>query len=305
LTTQRTLPEYQIDQLSLLSVLLKQLRQALPLVSGLELDSLLLSIGETLNPAVQPGGIIAELIIVNLEHQTKANLIKAIECCHTLARLASALSTYPGDVLNVEPLFTATCNSGLINKPALMLVENLLEAIPRFSVPSDLLPTILEGLELQDNGVIRTNIIDGILSKKQGTSPIPPNEIIDLILPLLDSPSSMNLTNNVNRYLLPALFKSFPHVLLPLLSTLSEGSDDTFSSWISIASLGISLGILTVDRLPSSDLHDALGHEDAAVRLKAYDGITGCKDSGMLLTEGVMALVKEALEVNAILPGSG
>lgn len=69
--------------------------------------------------------------------------------------------------------------------------------------------------------------------------------------------------------------------------------------------MGISLGILTVDQLPSSDLHDALGHEDAAVRLKAYDAITGCKDSGMLLTEEVMALVREALEVNAILPGSG
>lgn len=237
----------------------------------------------------------------------KAHQFRALECTHAVARLASALSESGSGVISLEPLFLVGYRSGMINKPSLLIVSNLLEAVSESAVPEDLLPAMLDGLKLPDNGTLRAGIIVGILEKRRsGPTPLSDQDIVHLVLPLLGSSTSTNIKNNMNRYLLPSLFKAFPGTLPALLAALAAADDDeTFTSWVSVASLGVSLGLLELDQVPAKDLRDALSHEDAAVRLKAFDVVTGCKDSCKLLTEGVITLVKEALLVNAILPGSG
>lgn len=251
----------------------------------------------------------ADLLITNVEHANKPQQLRAADCIQAAARLATVSNDISPKTISLIPLFLLSYRSGLVTKPNVVIASYLLEAVPESSIPDDLLDIVLDGLKLADNGSYRANIVVGVMEKARSAGQHTSNDdVIRPILPLFGSSVSSATTTNMHRYLLPALFKAFPTSLSTLLSMLAsqtETGEDTFTSWVSIASLGISLGLLSLGELLQQDLHDALGHEDPAVRLKAYEMVTGCKDVTQLLDARTMQLAKAAMLINAILPGSG
>lgn len=140
------------------------------------------------------------------------------------------------------------------------------------------------------------------------------------LVPYLDSAGQPMTLTHLTRYLLPMLFKIRPSSAKTLLQILENaipvpafsngnnncikhGFDDAaFVSWVSIASLAVSLGQIDISNLPRGVVEEAISHAEPDVRLRSFQLLAGSKD---LLQPQTMDLIKQSLLWNSVLPSAG
>jgi hypothetical protein len=307
--------EAQLEQLSLLLSLFRQLR-ALSAATG---DVLLPQpiqdlVHDKIAPAFIPTGPLATLILVHLDHPSKPNQLRAADVLGAAARFVDDLpipNTSTSSHTNLlVPLFQAACQAGASRRANLVIINTLVDVVPAHAIPEGLLDSFLECLGSSDSANLRSTITTSLLSKRRSSdSPDVDRTMLEPPVPYLDpSRNSPTVMINLTRYVFPALFKSYPSslsCLLHLLGSPGDGRDDLLPAWVPVASLGVSLGHVSIRDLPSSSLREAMTHQDPQVRLRAYELVTGCKDVLQLLETDMIELAKEALCQNAVLPSSG
>ncbi|ORY34822.1 putative death-receptor fusion protein-domain-containing protein [Naematelia encephala] len=295
--------------LDLLSYDLSLLRQ---LESGLQLDdqqALADTAQVRLQPALLPDGVLGSLIRTSLDGPTKVHQLRAGDVLQAVAKVVDLLpppvqgnSKGTSDIL--APLFLSAARSGISVRSNLKIISVLLNHVPSRVIPDNLLGDLLDELTVGDLASLRCGIIVGLLCRRSeafGND----EAVIDPLLPYFDSRRSAAVLTNLVRYLLPPLFKARPSTLQIMLERLRSPSNtdvDWFPAWISIASLGVASGHISLENLPRDDLENAIGHEDPEVRLRAFQLVTGGKG---LLRQSTVALIKQCMLWNEVLPGAG
>lgn len=265
-------------------------------------------------PAFIPTGAIAALLLAHLDHPNKPNQLRAADVLGAAARFVGDLpipNTSTSSHTNLlVPLFQAACQAGASRRANLVIINTLVDVVPAQAIPDGLLDSFLDFLGSSDSANLRSTITTSLLSKRRNSDSLDVDRtMLEPLLPYLDpSRNSPTVMVNLTRYVFPALFKSYPSSLSCLLNLLGDpgdGRDDLLPAWVPVASLGVSLGHVSVRDLPSSSLREAMTHQDPRVRLRAYELVTGCKDVVQLLDTDMIELAKGALCQNAVLPSSG
>jgi hypothetical protein len=207
------------------------------------------------------------------------------------------------------PLLLDTIQSGTSTKESLIIMNNLIGHVPEKNIPSDLMDRLLSEMHAIDLGNLRGSIIVSILLRR--LEPVPEDsdaekQVLQNLLPVFSSKQPSSTSNSMNRYVLPPLFAARPSAIRQLLdilgSAVNGSTSETFPAWISVASLGVSLGDIQIQDLPKTELDAAIGHHDPDVRLKAFQLIAGSRD---IANWSSLQLIQKSLTWNAVLPDSG
>ncbi|WVQ66397.1 uncharacterized protein L199_004577 [Kwoniella botswanensis] len=290
-------PAVQLKHLELLLVLLRQLIALSALVS----PSLFTEVEAKILPAFLPGGHLASLVLLNLDHPLKVQQQRSSEVLSLAGELSTLLP--PPQISTSEsttfivPLFKQAISNGIARRSNLIVISTLLDYVPSSVISPNLVNDLLGDLGIVDCANIRSNLIINLLTKLSSSK----NDVVRQLVPYFAPglPNSVMVT--MNRYLLPSLFKKDPSYVTTLLGVLSD-KRQLFGAWITVASIGLSLGIVKVNQLPQQDLKDALAHEDADIRIRAFELVSGSKDQ---FTEEVFELIKEGFTWNDGLPSAG
>ncbi|WRT69593.1 uncharacterized protein IL334_006582 [Kwoniella shivajii] len=300
-------PYSQASHLKILDLLLVILRQVTFIVSSLSPPEVVSLTENHLVPAFIPGGILASLVLNNLESTLKLQQQRASEALSSAGKLSMLLpgpSTSTSESTTfVVPLFQQAIHGGISRKSNLTIISTLLEYIPLSIIPNNLIDDLLDDLVVVECALIRSTLIVNLLQRL--SSGLPENEmkssVLGKLIPCFDPTLPHSVMANMNRYLLPALFKSDPTYVPNLLDTLRSCAK-LFGTWVTVASLGLSLGLVKVTDLPREDLRDALAHEDADIRIKAFELVSGSKAH---FSQDVLELIKEGFRWNDALPSAG
>ncbi|OCF46051.1 hypothetical protein I317_00139 [Kwoniella heveanensis CBS 569] len=269
-------------------------------------------------PAFAPGQIIAQIITVNVEHPQKVQQTRAVEILSAAGKLStlissqtsSATSSSSTDVATqsfVVPFFKQSITSGLSRRSNLAAISALVDYVPRASIPDSLVHDLLRDLAIVDSANLRCTLIVKllILLEPPNTAIAGPDDSSSVLAPLIPyfDPAAHPhaVLNNLNRYLLPALFKAKSELVITLLDVLS-GRPHLFAAWTTVASIGVSMDLIKIDDLPPQELHDALANEDVDVRLRAFELVSG---PNAQLSAEVLELVKDGYRWNDGLPNAG
>ncbi|WWC65932.1 uncharacterized protein I303_108554 [Kwoniella dejecticola CBS 10117] len=301
--------EMDVKHLELVGVLLRQLNSLLFSSSIICDESLLPTVTDKLVPAFQPSGQLASLILNNLEHPLKVQQQRATEALSAAGQLSILLPSSTASTSRAQPetfiipLFRQAVSGGISRRSNLTVISTLLECIPLPAVPESLIENLLGDLGVVDCANIRSTLINNLLIKLSATQPEDEGKswVVQKLIPYFDPELPHTTMVNMNRYLLPSLFKTDPSYITIFLKSLA-GRSDLFGAWVTVASLGVSLGIIKILELPQEDLRDALAHEDVDIRIKAFDLVSASKDQ---IGETVLELVKEGFKWNDSLPSAG
>ncbi|WWD20217.1 hypothetical protein CI109_104693 [Kwoniella shandongensis] len=300
-----TYPESsELKQLEVSLTVLRQLATLLSLPEALSTDLLALT-RDRIIPSFQPGEYLATLTMSNLEHPLKNQQTRAAEILTAASKLSTLIPSASTSTLGssassfMVPLFRQAIGGGVSRRSNMAAILAMLEYIPTSAVPSTLLGDLLEDLGVVDLANMRCTLIINLLVPRNGK--FDPS-ILESLIPYFDPDDHPHTVMvNMKRYLLPALFAKSPKYVQALLDLLSA-RPTLFAAWVTVASLGVSLGLLKVEDLPQEDLEDALAHEEADVRLRAFELVAGAKS---FYTPKVMELIKQGLQSNATLPNAG
>ncbi|WWC73595.1 uncharacterized protein I206_107567 [Kwoniella pini CBS 10737] len=298
-----------VKQLELLIVILRQLNSILSSTSTDVEESVMFLVYDRLVPAFQPSSHLSSLITINLEHPQKVQQQRATEALSLAGQLSTILpspstsTSTNQNAIFMLPVFRQAIQGGISRRSNLTIIASLLEYIPLSVIPDRLLVSLLGDLGVVDCANIRSTIIVNLLVKQISTQLASRGSswIIEKLSPYFDPELPHSVMVNVNRYLLPSLFKIDSSYVSLFLDVLS-GESTLFGTWVTVASLGVSLKIIKIKELPQKDLKDALCHEDADVRLRAFELVSASKDQ---IDEDVLGLVKEGFRWNNDLPSAG
>lgn len=281
-----------------------------------------------LGPALRPGGSVAEILMSSLESTDRTTQIRAGDILAAACRLADSLPLPPNSGSDhqsiIVPLFRFIAANGVTTRPSLMAVNVLLEHVPDSVVPNNLLDNLLSDLEVTESANVRCSIIANLLSRRRTKSPdsnnaANDNYMLEPVISFVKSTLGAPHLVNFSRYLLPSLFKLQPSsakVLLRILDSSavssyemtngtersSHDSKSTFSLWILVASLAVSLDVIDLYELPQMAIQDAILHQEPENRLRAFQLLVASKD---LLSTETMDLLIQSLSWNSVLPASG
>jgi hypothetical protein len=294
-------------------VVLRRIREICSTNSaGLNESSMIELVYIHLAPAVLPGGILAKAISDGINSSAKPVHVRTAEALQSLGKLVDTVPPPKASASNptnmLVPFFLDTIASGLSSKGSLTIINILLPYIPLAEVPEVLLERLVKEMYAIDLGNLRGPIISQLIIRnlEEAANAEKEQRILGSLFPLFSPTAPATTMTNVHRYLLPPLFAARPSIIHSLLLMLGGGesgrSADYFAAWTSVASLGVSVGHITVTELPEQDVQNAMVHSDPDVRLKAFQLITGSKD---LLDERTETLVRKSLLWNRVLPDSG
>lgn len=319
-----------LELLSFLVVLFRQLKATLVWANERpEAEAISEMVHARLAPAIRPGESIADIISTNMDSSHKTAQLRAGDVLLAACRMADSLpppassGSTPTSIL--DPLFTLILDSGTSSRLSLVTINIMIEHVSPSTIPVNILDDMLHDLDSMDSSSLRCSIIVKLLPRRRGTVPSDVEETkeryrLEKLIPYFDSSRPPMTLTNLTRYLLPMLFKAHPSSAKELLQILghpvrkpsvpdsdskrirSPSQDKTFSSWVSVASLAVSLGHVDIEDLPELDLSEAVAHEDPDVRLRAFHLLAGVKD---LLRPRTMDLTKESMRWNATLPSAG
>lgn len=278
-----------------------------------------------LAPALTPGQPLADVLVYSVESSDKISLLRASDVLGAACRLAvevseTAATSFAGDFL--VPLFQHVASGPMTSKGSLIIINQTIDSVPVNATPeAELLLAITSQLASADYASIRSSIFVSHWLKKRATKSSQADAVersmLSCLLPDLtnddESAHSIVMARNLSKYLLPAVFKAFPKSCLILLDMLqrTETTDDEaedngarFRSWIRVASLGSTLGVISLADLARSRVVDAIGHADPEIRRQAFELLAGQQDTNVLLSEDTVALFKLVLEYNSVLPAS-
>ena len=261
-----------------------------------------------LGPALVPGQPCAFLLESSLS-AGRTHYLRASEALSAAGRMVDRLPSPPGSTPKdniLLPLWLAAACSRDLSKADLVIVNNWLPHIPPESVPPVLTERLLDQMHILDGANLRGSILANIIlltsgpqdgDSERGTAGL------RSVLHLFDTDQSSNTLLNVTRYFLPPLFTGWTSAASSLLKLLEDpSSGDRFPAWVSVASLGVSLGYLDVADLPPHALRQAITHADVSVRIRALQLLVGSKK---LLREDIANLVIECLTNNLVIPSAG
>ncbi|WWC92899.1 uncharacterized protein L201_007861 [Kwoniella dendrophila CBS 6074] len=299
-------PALHLKQLELLLIILRHLTNlSSTLFHRLDVSS---NVHEQLIPAFQPSGHLASLILANLDSPLKVQQQRASEVLSLAGHLSNLLPA-PSASASVPttfmvPFFTLAINGGISRRSNLTIISSLLDYIPTSAIPENLVDNLLEDLPVVDCSIVRSNLIVNLLLKLSSTEPEDQRQssVLKKVLPYFDPELPHAVMVTMNRYFLPALFKEDPSYVPTLLESLSRETE-LFGAWITVASLGVSLGLVKINELSREDLKDALSHEDTDIRMRAFELVSSVtKDQ---FNEEILELVKEGFMWNDALPSAG
>ncbi|WVF68582.1 hypothetical protein IAT40_003351 [Kwoniella sp. CBS 6097] len=306
------------SHLKLLELILNLLRQLNLLFATPQPPSHLINlVQERFIPSFAPGQTIAQLITMNVEHPQKVQQTRAVEILSAAGKLSTLIpSTTPSVGASssdnstqsfIVPFFKQSISSGLSRRSNLAAISALVDYIPRASIPEGLLYDLLKDIAIVDSANLRCTLIVKLLVLLESSDTNPnasssSSTVLDPLVPYFDPAVHPHaVLNNLNRYLLPALFKSNSKYVTSLLEILS-GKPHLFAAWTTVASIGVSMGLVKIEDLPAEELHDALSNEDVDVRLRAFELVSG---SNAQFSAEVLELVKDGYRWNDGLPNAG
>ena len=262
-----------------------------------------------IGPALLPRGTLATMIMTEMNSRVKPHPQRATEALTAATRLVSALPA-PGTSSSATPyllqaLFNEVARAELGPRGNLVALSIMLETVPIETIPDDLLGRLLAEFRNIDGANIRCAAIATIVSRRRdaatGSEEDKDRIMFQPLLRTLAEEDDAEGLKTLSRYLLPPLFKdrrsSFP-VLLDLLAN----DDQYFPAWITMASYGVSSGIINITGVSTKQLQEALEHEDSRIRILAFELVAMNKT---VLEPHVMELVKMSLRWNDMIPQAG
>lgn len=286
--------------LTTLSTLFRQLRAIYESASKLPCGDIIDFGHGELASALLPNGEVSTLIMGCLESNLKPRPARAAETLSAACRMISSLpppstssSSAPSPNI-LLPLFESVTRHTILTRSDLVAINTMISIIPTRHLHPSLSQRLISDMSTLDCASPRCSILADILCRD------PTLKSLGSLLPLFkaDQPSTLL---NLTRYLLPTIFASKPHSV-PLLLDLLASEELYFPAWITVASLGVSLGHIKIKDLPRSELDDAICHVDYTIRLRAFQLLTTGKD---LLEGDVVELTKRSLVYNAGLASAG
>ncbi|WVQ75014.1 hypothetical protein IAR50_004622 [Cryptococcus sp. DSM 104548] len=296
--------DHQLKHLELLLTILRQLS------STLDIDSTFQSlISSDIAPALQPGSRFATIIANNLDHPQKVQQTRSTEVLSAAGKLAvHSQMSYSSNFM--VPLFQGFTRDDLSSRANMSALHALLPYMPIGAVPSKLLEDLQGEIPLTHNASVRCILVSDLLlvfagvslpsSPKRPLSPEQEGAILLRLSALLSKSQSHGMLSNVTRYLLPRLFSAYPSLFQPLLALVGP-PEPVINTWVAIASLGVSNGLVRIEDLQRDEIRLALESDDADTRLRAFDLVAGKKD----YAEGVLQLIQESFVCNEALPSAG
>ncbi|KAL7425015.1 hypothetical protein Q5752_000702 [Cryptotrichosporon argae] len=263
--------------------------------------------------AFRPGGVFATTLLAGLASPIKPHMMRAADALTAACRLADVLppphSSTSETTYLLGPLFVDIANAGMAQRSHLVALSILVEHVPSSLIPGSMLNGLLGQLGVADGASVRGSIIANLLDRRQRRDDADASEsdqyrcMLEPILPLLVTEQPLATSQNIDRYLLPAVFRRVPASLPTMLRMLDEHSGQngaaSFAAWVTVASLGVSSGIVNLVDIPTETLHGALAHADDKIRIRAFQAVTSAKD---LLDPAVLELVKQSFRYNEVLP---
>lgn len=317
-----------LDALSFLLVLFRRVKTALDHAEPGEGEALVDLVHRRVGRALRPGGSLTNLIMRSLNSANKAAQLRSSDLITAACKMATSLlppiSSGSGQTSLLAPLFNHVVQGDISRRPNLVAINGMIEHMPVVAIPQGLLERLLRGFESTNSPSVRCSIIVSLLSQRRIVAETSIQGDVDRymlcpLLPFFNSAASDATITHLTRYLLPALFKRHPSSakgLLVMINRITEQAprrgrhrivtknlhDRAFTSWISVASLAISSGQVSIDDLPQNTLRDAMVHEQPEIRLRAFQLLAGTKD---LLDPRILDLIKESLSWNSILTSAG
>jgi hypothetical protein len=309
-----------LDHLSLLLVVLKQLRRALdhPACDAAGLSD---DFNQFLAPAFVPGAkpcSFADTIWESLESSNKSEQSKAIEILTASSHLAAVLRQPTSSSSNTSnflvPLFRYILKQGISHRRSIVALSSIISSIPVGEVPQDLLERLLKDLDLVEFSPIRCTLIVEILQtrwkdyvRSEGPTEAKFQQIVyQPLLPSFDpSTVSSQTWQNVQRYLYPTLSsvssssgRGFLAYLESLPTELRFDEDAMFECWITITAAAVQSKQLGIRSVNQEKMKQAIWHADFSIRLKAFSIYTQNED---LLDERSVTGIKASFVYNAAL----
>jgi hypothetical protein len=307
------------DQLSLLLVVLKQLRRALDdATNAAELsDDFHHILAPTFIPGAKPNSI-SDTLLESLESSNKSEQSKAIDVLSAASHLVKSIQAPSSSSSNssnfLVPLFLHVLKLGLSHRRTIVALSAIIPSVPVGEVPEDLLQRLLADLDSVEFSPIRCTLIVEILQARwndhirnhESTEESFQQIVYQPLLPVFDpSTISAQTWQNVQRYLYPALAslpspngRGFLAYLESLPANLRFDEDAMYECWITIASAAVSSKQLGIRSIDSERMKQAIWHEDFSIRLKAFAIYTQNED---ILEARSVAGVKACFAYNAAL----
>lgn len=260
---------------------------------------------EKLSTALEPRASLGILLSQGLAHTTKPHPQRAGEALTAVVRLA--VSLHHEEIL--LPLWSETLRQDLSVRSTLVTLGHLIDSIPAHSVPSSLLPKLLENVTSSDGvASVRGTLLSKVLGRERaGREGVEADRaMLRPLLPKLVTEDGEDVVV-VSRYLLPPLAADYPGSLNTLLGMLDEAAsegqeDECYAAWIMVAAFGVQNGLKSLADLDQEKLQEALYHDNYRLRIMAFELLIGSKD---LLDRKVMNLIIAGLEWNEALPQAG
>jgi hypothetical protein len=232
---------------------------------------------------------------------------RAAEALTAAVRLVSALpppsSSSSASFYLLQGLFNEVVRAELSSRANIIALSIMMDSVPLETIPENLLNQLLADFRNIDAANIRCDVIATILSRRRDTLSGHDADKIMLrpLLPTLAEDDEGEGIKTLSRYLLPSLLKRRPSAF-PVLLDLLRSEDKYFPAWISVASYGVSSGIIGIEGVPAKQLQEALEHEDSRMRILGFELVAMNKT---VLTPHVMDLVKTSLKWNDMIPQAG
>jgi hypothetical protein len=196
-------------------------------------------------------------------------------------------------------MFLEVRRDGLAARPNLVAINVMLESIPADLIPTDLLDNLLADLHVSENANIRSAAVATLLGRRRaaasGSEQAKDKVMVSPLMPLFKDDDDNTITQVVRRYLLEPLFKTRRASFPTFLEMLSAGGDECFAAWVTVASFGVSTGLMGIDGLNLERLNEAIVHEDPRIRILAFELVAINKN---VLEPAIMELVKQSLGWN-------
>ncbi|ODO00815.1 hypothetical protein L198_03142 [Cryptococcus wingfieldii CBS 7118] len=296
---------HQLKHLELLLAILRRIS------SCLEVDTKFQSIvSSDIAPEFQPGGLFATIVANHLDHPLKVQQTRSTEVLSAAGQLAARSQAVSASSNFMVHLFQGFTRSDLSSRANMSALHALLPYMPTRAIPSKLLEDLEGEVSITHNAGARCALVSDLLLvfagvsllplPKQSLSPEQQDALLLRLSTLLSKFQPHGTLANVTRYLLPRLFTTYPSLFQPLLSLVGP-PEPVINTWVAIAFLGVSNGLVEVEHLPRDEIRLALESDDADTRLRAFDLVTGKK----AYTEGVLQLIKESFVWNEALPSAG
>lgn len=290
------------DDLERLLYLIVLFRQVIAVVSQNDTaaDHVVELCNRVLGAALLPRGPLASVIVSSLANPVKPHPLRATEALAAATRMAGALQSAAASSSSTHllvPLLNDVIQDGLAARPNLVAINVMVETVPADQIPANLLDRLLVDLPVAENANVRCATIASLLARRRttvgGSDAAKDKVMVSPLLPLLAEDDDGTAVLNVRRYLLDPLCK-LQRTCFPVLLEMLSGEQYS-AAWITVASFGVSTGLMGISGLPLDRLNNALVHEDPRIRILAFALVSTNKS---VLELNVMELVKQSLEWN-------